>query len=82
MLAIVEKDKISTTVAGLTDPDDHTEEITIRGGSCLEVSAGRVRDVPMHNNSGPLGITGNNVSNFEDLYDETFELIKPGSGKA
>ena len=82
MLAIVEKDKISTTVADLAATDDHAEEITIRGGSCLEVSAGRVRDVPMHNNSGPLGITGNNVSNFEELYNETFDLIKPGSSKA
>jgi 3-hydroxybutyrate dehydrogenase len=82
MLAIVEKDIISTSVTGLAGPDDHTEEIKIMGGSCLEVSAGKVRDVPMHNNSGPFGITGNAISNVAELYDETFELIKPGSSQA
>jgi 3-hydroxybutyrate dehydrogenase len=82
MLAIVEKDKISTTLSGQADPDYHTDEIKIVGGSCLEVSAGKVRDVPMHNNSGPFNITGNHISNVAALYDDTFELIKPGSSKA
>lgn len=82
MLAIVEKDKITTTVAGHGGPNDHTEEIKIVGGSCLEVSAGKVRDVPMFNNPGPYGIVGNGISNVGEFFDETFELIKPGSSKA
>lgn len=82
MLAIVEQDTVSTTVAGLMSSDDRTDEIKIVGGSCLEVSAGRVRDVPMHNNSGPMGIKGNIISNAAELYDETLEQIKPGSSKA
>ena len=81
MLAIVEKDKISTSAIGHAGLNDHQEDITIVGGSCLEVSAGQVRDVPMHNNSGPYGRVGNNISNVAKLYEETFELIKPGSGK-
>jgi 3-hydroxybutyrate dehydrogenase len=82
MLAIVEKNVINTTVPGQAGPDDQTEEIKIVGGSCLEVSAGKVRDVPMHNNSGPTGISGNNISNMAELYEDTFERIKPGSSKA
>ena len=82
MLAIVEKDKISTNVNGQAGPVDHSEDITILGGSCLEVSAGQVRNVPMHNNEGPFGKVGNNISNVAELYEETFELIQPGSGKA
>lgn len=76
MLAIVERDKTSTNVMGSSK-----EDITIHGGSCLEVSAGQVRDVPEHNNLGPSGRVGNQISNGDELYKETLELIKPGSAK-
>ena len=81
MLAIEEKDKISTSAIGQAGLNDHQEDISIVGGSCLEVSAGQVRDVSMHNNPGPYGRVGNNISNVAEFYEEIFGLIKQGSGK-
>ena len=75
MLACVEDAKISSG-------DDEDELIPIRGGTCLEILVGSVRDVPLYNNPGPfaLGKKGAQSSNSAKLQNEVLQLLKPGWG--
>lgn len=75
MLACIERSTIETGVSG--EPP-----IAIKGGSCLEVLAGAVRDVPLFNNPGPfaLGRKGAEASHPEQLVDEVLGLLTPGWG--
>lgn len=75
MLACVEKSTLETGVPG--EPP-----IAITGGSCLEVLAGTVRDVPLYNNPGPfaLGRKGAQAGRPEELINEVLGLLTPGWG--
>lgn len=59
------------------------EKVPIKGGTCLEVLAGAVRDVPLFNNIGPYatGQQGATVSDAVKIVDEVQGLLKPGWGK-
>ena len=59
------------------------ETIQIKGGTCLEVLAGTVRDVPPFNNAGPraLGRPGASVSDGEKSVHDVLAELKPGWGK-
>ncbi|KIW71169.1 hypothetical protein PV04_03364 [Phialophora macrospora] len=88
MLSCVKDDEIPNVIEGSPNAKDaagERETIRIRGGSCLEVLAGFVRDVPLFNNTGPyvLGKKGASVSDADTIYQEVVgELKKPGWGKA
>lgn len=60
-----------------------SETIPIVGGSCLEVLAGAVRDVPMFNNVGPYaaGGVGATASDAQKILDEVEGVLKPGWGR-
>ncbi|KAK3702921.1 hypothetical protein LTR37_014770 [Vermiconidia calcicola] len=75
MLACVEDYEIESGVEG-------EEPIPIHGGSCLEILAGGLRDVPLFNNPGPFasGRKAGNVSHSEKLENEVLRLLKPGWG--
>jgi len=80
MLACVRDTQIDSIVGG----DGRKEEmIPIRGGSCLEVLAGTVRDVPLFNNVGPYagGRAGATVTNGQKIYEEVQDMLKPGWGQ-
>lgn len=85
MLSCVKDKEISNTIDGSeTAPKDLQKEmIQIKGGSCLEVLAGVVRDVPMFNNIGPYatGQKGASVTDGAQLYHEVAGLLQPGWGK-
>ncbi|KIX10446.1 uncharacterized protein Z518_01529 [Rhinocladiella mackenziei CBS 650.93] len=80
MLACVKDQEIDSNLRG-NDPTG--ERIPIRGGSCLEILAGAVRDVPLFNNVGPYasGKPGATVSSVDKLVDEVMGVLKPGWGK-
>lgn len=86
MLSCVKDKEISNTIEGSENvPKDlEKETIQIKGGSCLEVLAGVVRDVPLFNNAGPYatGQKGATVSDGAKLYQEVLGLLKPGWGKS
>ncbi len=75
MLALVKDDEILSEAGG--------EKIPIVGGTCLEILAKYVRDVPIWNNVGPYasGRPGATVSHGANIYTEVVELLKPGWGK-
>lgn len=81
MLACVKDDDIESAQDGYNTKG---ERIRIQGGTCLEVLAGTVRDVPLYNNVGPFasGRKGADVSHPEKLKDEIMALLKPGWGRA
>ena len=70
MLACVQDSEI-------TVGDDH---ISIRGGTCIEVLAGTIRDVPEYNNIGPfaLGRPGAKAGNIKEVKAEVLAMLKPG----
>ena len=76
MLACVQDDEISSGMEG-------EDVIRIQGGSCLEVLASTVRDVPLFNNVGPfaLGRKGAKAGQTKESKDEVLGLLKPGWGK-
>ena len=87
MLACVKDSEISSIIEGSASVNGVAEKetIQIRGGSCLEVLAGVVRDVPLYGNAGPYatGRKGARVSDAEKVYQEIVgELKKPGWGKS
>lgn len=85
MLACVKDIEISSIIEGSANANGvgDKEMIQIKGGSCLEVLAGTVRDVPMFGNIGPqaTGRKGASVSDGEKIYKEVLEELKPGFGK-
>jgi len=78
MLACVKDDQVASDIRA-----DASEMIPIRGGTCLEVLAGTVRDVPMFNNAGPYsgGREGASVAKIDKIVDEVKGLLKPGWGQ-
>lgn len=83
MLACVKDAEIDSVPRDRGGTGRKEEMIPIQGGSCLEVLAGTVRDVPMFNNIGPYatGRPGATVSDAAKLLDEVQGLLKPGWGK-
>ena len=51
------------------------EKIAISGGSILEVSQGRVRDVQAYNDPGPAGRAGNSASDMWKLDEEVWGAL-------
>ncbi len=86
MLNCVKDNEISDIIEGSVNALglETKGRVKIKGGSCLEVLAGVVRDVPLFNNAGPwaLGMKGATVANAEHIYGEVLEELKPGWGKA
>ncbi|KAJ9632995.1 hypothetical protein H2204_007385 [Knufia peltigerae] len=84
MLACVKDDRIDESIRGGTANGSASGGgIAIKGGSCLEVLAGYVRDVPLLNNVGPYasGEPGATVQGGKKLLDEIYGVLKPGWGK-
>jgi 3-hydroxybutyrate dehydrogenase len=75
MLALVKDNEILSEAGGAMVP--------IEGGTCLEILARYVRDVPMYNNAGPqaTGKDGWTVTDAEKIVEETIGLLKPGFGQ-
>jgi 3-hydroxybutyrate dehydrogenase len=70
MVALVEKDETGS-VAG----DFDREKIAIRGGSILEVSKVKVRDVQAFNDPGPGDRPGNTVSSMSQLEEDVWSAL-------
>ncbi|KAK7902932.1 hypothetical protein LTR67_002578 [Exophiala xenobiotica] len=85
MLACVKDDEIDANIRAVEGKEGagDREKVPIRGGSCLEVLAGFVRDVPLYGNVGPFaaGRPGATVSDTPKMVDEVYEVLKPGWGK-
>ena len=85
MLACVKDNEVSSVFEGSlnTNGSSEKEMIQIKGGSCLEVLAGTVRDVPMWGNVGPYasGSPGSSVGDAEKAYKEVMRELKPGWGR-
>lgn len=80
MVNLVEKNEISSTFGADAPPG---ENITLGGGSVIEITKGRVRDVPMFNNTGPSGQAGSTVSGMGDVTQEVYDMLKvEGWGKS
>lgn len=79
MAALVNKTEISSRFgekAELGDP------IKIGGGSIIEVSKGRLRDVQQFNDPGPSGAPGTTAQGVEEFENEVYDLLKvEGWGK-
>jgi 3-hydroxybutyrate dehydrogenase len=78
MLALVKDNEI------VSEEGSAGEKIPIVGGTCLEVLAKYVRDVPILNNTGPYatGKPGHSVSDAAKIYTEVLGTVKtPGWGK-
>ena len=86
MLACVKDSEISSIIEGSASADGLAEKemIPINGGSCLEVLAGTVRDVPIFGNVGPYanGGKGGSITEGRKIYEEIHGELKPGWGKA
>ncbi|KAK4934665.1 hypothetical protein LTR10_024129 [Elasticomyces elasticus] len=80
MLACVKDDEIP---AGKNSKEGEDAKVPIKGGSCIEVLAGSVRDVPLWNNAGPYAKPrpGLMVSDTQKIIDEVEGVLKPGWGK-
>ena len=81
MLACVRDEAVGATFG---DEEQESEEmIAINGGSCLEVTTGRVRDVPLYGNVGPFaaGGKGAQATKAKVLEDEVLGRLKDGWGK-
>ena len=86
MLACVRDERVESTFGegeGEGDGDGEMKMIEIRGGSCLEVTTGRVRDVPLYGNPGPFaaGGKGAQATKAKVLEDEVLGRLKDGWGK-
>ena len=86
MLACVKDNEIPNIIEGSVSANVSVEKetIQIKGGSCLEVLAGTIRDVPLYNNVGPyaLGRPGATSSDAGKIYEEVLGELKPGWGKS
>ena len=79
MLDMVQKDKISVEMGGSDTAGDIVE---VRGGSIVEVSLGRIRDVKSLNDPGPYGREGNTAGGTEDMVDDVWlQLDQEGWGR-
>ncbi|EXJ86541.1 3-hydroxybutyrate dehydrogenase [Capronia epimyces CBS 606.96] len=80
MLACVKDDEIDSVPGGSGQTGG---KIAIKGGSCLEVLARSVRDVPMFNNIGPYATykPGVAAADTNKLVGEVMDVLKPGWGQ-
>ncbi|KIW27072.1 uncharacterized protein PV07_06850 [Cladophialophora immunda] len=88
MLALVKDNECPSVTASASAGTNgvnggQKDMVPIKGGTCLEVLAGAVRDVPLYNNIGPYatGKQGASVSDGEKIYREVLGELKPGWGK-
>jgi len=72
MLALVADVQISQVIG---KRDSEEAAIKIHGGTILEVSKGRVRDVQPFNDPGPLGRPGNTVGGMAQFENEVWDLL-------
>lgn len=72
MLSLVEKTEISSR---LGENAEQVETIKIGGGSILEVTHGRLRDVQELNYPGPSGARGSTASGMGEAYEEVYGLL-------
>ncbi len=82
MLACV-RDEVVGARFGSGDGDAGGEMIEIKGGSCLEVTTGRVRDVPLYGNVGPFaaGGKGARATKAQVLEDQVLGRLQSGWGR-
>ena len=82
MLACV-RDEVVGARFGSGDGDAGGEMIEIKGGSCLEVTTGRVRDVPLYGNVGPFaaGGKGARATKAQVLEDQVLGRLQSGWGE-
>ncbi len=78
----VTPEEVADVMRKLVDADKTAEElggngemIKIQGGSIVEVSCKRVRDVQAFNDPGPHGRAGNTASNMGALEDEVWSAL-------
>ncbi|KAK3650530.1 hypothetical protein LTR56_006235 [Elasticomyces elasticus] len=63
------------------------EEITIQGGSCIEILAGTLREVPRYNSHGPFvdaagnATKGASISEGGKIHEDVVGTLKPGWGQ-
>ncbi len=72
MVALVERDEVGDVIA---ENAAGGAKIVIRGGSILEVSKGRVRDVQAFDDPGPGDRVGNMTSNMWKLEEEVWSAL-------
>ena len=72
MMDLVEKNEVSSCIGSSVDEG---QKIKIGGGSIIEVTKARLRDVPLFNNPGPYGAAGSMVSGLEPFIDEVHGLL-------
>jgi 3-hydroxybutyrate dehydrogenase len=79
MVALVEKTEISSRFGKTAEQGDM---IKLGGGSIIEVSKGRVRDVQSFNDPGPSPVPGNTASGMGQFSEEVYGLLQvDGWGK-
>jgi 3-hydroxybutyrate dehydrogenase len=79
MVALVERAEVSSRFG---DNAEQGEMITLGGGSIIEVTKGRLRDVPQFNNPGPSGVPGATASGIGNMVEEVHNLLSvDGWGK-
>lgn len=79
MVALIEKTEIANRFPETAEQGD---VIKIGGGSIIEVSKGRLRDVQPFNDPGPSGVAGAVVSGVGELVEEVHGLLSvEGWGK-
>jgi hypothetical protein len=78
------REKLSTTG---TNGQVASDDIVIKGGSCIEILAGVLREVPMYNNHGPFvddagnATKGATISEAGKIHEDVVNVLKPGWGK-
>ncbi len=79
MVALAEKTEIASC---LGENAEQGEMITLSGGSVIEVTKGRLRDVQALNDPGASGAAGSTASGMAELYEEVYGLLQvDGWGK-
>ncbi|KAL9627747.1 MAG: hypothetical protein Q9164_007505, partial [Protoblastenia rupestris] len=73
MVALVEKTEISSCFG---ENAEQGETIKLSGGSVIEVTKGRLRDVQTLNDPGSLGAAGSTASGMAGLYEEVGGLLQ------
>lgn len=83
MVDLIEKEtlKVSAGLGGAGthmatgDAREGTKDVAVRGGSIIEVAAGRLREVLQFMDVGPTG-EGNTIGNMKVAVDEVFERLE------
>jgi 3-hydroxybutyrate dehydrogenase len=79
MVDLVDKTEILNCFGEIAEQG---QKIKIGGGSIIEITKDRLRDVPQFNNPGPEGISGSTVSGLAHVVEEVHSLLSvDGWGK-